>query len=49
METIYDKLKRHFETTPQDKIDSDWKSTEKYDSIGPTVKEYFKNNIKIIK
>jgi hypothetical protein len=39
-------LQHYFETTPQEKIDEDWKKVEEFDLIGPTVEEFL--NIKSV-
>ena len=39
-------LQHYFETTPQEKIDEDWKKVEELDLVGPTVEEFL--NIKPI-
>ena len=33
-------LQHYFETTPQEKIDEDWKKVEEFDLVGPTVNEF---------
>lgn len=33
-------LQHYFETTPQEKIDEDWKKVEEFDLVGPTVEEF---------
>ena len=38
--SMYEKLKDYFENTPKEQIEKDWKETEKYDEVGPTVKEF---------
>lgn len=38
-------LQHYFETTPQEKIDEDWKKVEELDLVGPTVEEFL--NIKL--
>lgn len=38
---IYEELKNYFENTPQDQILKDWKETEDWDKVGPTVEEFF--------
>jgi hypothetical protein len=43
------KLQHYLETTPQEKIDEDWKKVEEFDLVGPTVKEFLginQNNMK---
>ena len=37
-------LQHYLETTPQEKIDEDWKKVEEFDLVGPTVEEFL--NIK---
>jgi hypothetical protein len=39
-------LQHYFETTPQEKIDEDWKKVEELDLVGPTVEEFL--NIKSV-
>ena len=40
-------LQHYFETTPQEKIDEDWKKVEELDLVGPTVEEFLNiNNMK---
>ena len=34
------KLQHYLETTPQEKIDEDWKKVEEFDLVGPTVEEF---------
>ena len=33
-------LQHYLETTPQEKIDEDWKKVEEFDLVGPTVEEF---------
>ena len=43
------KLQHYLETTPQEKIDEDWKKVEEFDLVGPTVEEFLginQNNMK---
>lgn len=37
-------LQHYFETTPQEKIDEDWKKVEEFDLVGPTVEEFLNQN-----
>ena len=40
-------LQYYLETTPQEKIDEDWKKVEEFDLVGPTVEEFLNiNNMK---
>lgn len=40
-------LQHYLETTPQEKIDDDWKKVEEFDLVGPTVEEFLNiNNMK---
>lgn len=40
-------LQHYLETTPQEKIDEDWKKVEELDLVGPTVEEFLNiNNMK---
>lgn len=43
-------LQHYFETTPQEKIDEDWKKVEEFDLVGPTVEEFLgiKEQLKMI-
>lgn len=44
---IVQDLQHYFETTPQEKIDEDWKKVEEFDLVGPTVEEFLNmNNMK---
>lgn len=40
MNTIYNKLKEYFDTTPEKKRKADWDATKKYDEVGPTIEEF---------
>jgi len=37
-------LKKYFDETPRDQVLKDWKETEEYDLIKPTVDEFLNNN-----
>ncbi|MDO4714954.1 MAG: hypothetical protein Q4A44_01555 [Bacteroidales bacterium] len=38
--SIYDAVKRHFETTPQEVLDKEWEELAHLNDIGPDVLEY---------
>lgn len=40
MNSVAENLKAYFKNTPKEQIDSDWAATQKYDEIGPSVKEF---------
>jgi len=40
METIIEKLKKYFQNNSREKIEKDWKKTEMYDKIGPSIEEF---------
>jgi hypothetical protein len=40
-ESIFQKLKSHFENTPEEELRKEWAEFDKYNKIGPTVEEYF--------
>ncbi|WP_139959159.1 hypothetical protein [Flavicella sediminum] len=40
MSTLLENLELYFRNTPQEKIDSDWEKTEKYDEVGPNVSDF---------
>ena len=40
MNTILEKLKLYFRSNSREKIEEDWKKTEKYDKIGPTIDNF---------
>ena len=40
-QSILESLKEYFNNTDPEQIEKDWKSTEKYDQIGPTVEALF--------
>lgn len=44
MENFLEELKKYFESTPKDKILSDWEKTKDFDNIGLTVDEFIKIN-----
>ena len=39
-DSLLNQLKEYFKNTPSDIIEKDWKEFDKYNEIGPTVKEY---------
>jgi hypothetical protein len=41
--TMLEKLKEYFATTPQEEIDMAWAKTNELDSVGPTVEEYLES------
>lgn len=40
MDAILKQLKEYFDNTPRDVIESEWRKYDKYNEIGPTVREY---------
>jgi hypothetical protein len=44
MENFFEELKKYFESTPKDKILSDWEKTKDFDNIGLTVDEFININ-----
>jgi hypothetical protein len=40
MDNFLDELKKYFETTSPEQIDADWKKSEEFDKIGPTMNEF---------
>lgn len=40
MENFFEELKKYFESTPKDKILSDWEKTKDFDNIGPRIDEF---------
>ncbi|HAP96267.1 hypothetical protein [Epilithonimonas hominis] len=41
MKTIFEKLKLYFENNSEQQIIQDWSETEKYNSVGPKIDEFF--------
>lgn len=46
MSTLLEDLRKYFEETPQQQIESDWAKSEKYDSVGPPVDEFIESSRK---
>lgn len=38
--SLLEQLKEHFENTPRDVLEKEWKELSVYNEIGPTVEEY---------
>lgn len=53
MGELYDNLKKHFENTPQEELDKEWKEIKSLNEIGPDAIEYanwikeYKNKLEI--
>lgn len=43
--TLLDSLKEYFANNTREQIEKDWKETEEWDNVGPTVKEFMENNL----
>jgi hypothetical protein len=44
MSDFLEDLKRYFDTTPPDKIKSDWEKSKECDNIGPTCDEFMRRH-----
>ena len=42
MENLYERLKKHFEETPQEELDEEWNEIRELNDIGPDVIGYAK-------
>ena len=40
MDAILKQLKEYFDNTPRGVVESEWRKYDKYNEIGPTVREY---------
>ena len=45
-DNFVEKLKKYFNETPREKVLEDWKKSEEYDKIGPTMDEFMENTKK---
>jgi hypothetical protein len=43
-----DELKKYYETTSPEQIQADWKKSEEFDKIGPTINEFLEVQNKFI-
>lgn len=43
--TLLDSLKEYFTNNTREQIEKDWKETEKWGKVGPTVDEFMENNL----
>lgn len=44
MNDFFEKLKKYFEETPQEKIEEDWSRSSEFDKIGTTVEDFLVNS-----
>lgn len=44
MGTLLEELKAYFRATPREQVLKDWAKTERFDSLGPTIDEFFLQN-----
>jgi len=44
MNNLLEELKKYYNSTPQDIINSDWAKSEEFDSIKPTIEEFLTHN-----
>jgi hypothetical protein len=42
-DNFVEKLEKYFKETPRNKVLEDWGKTKKYDTVGPTIKEFLQN------
>ncbi len=42
-DNFVEELKKYFKEIPRDKVLEDWNKTKKYDTVGPTIKEFLQN------
>lgn len=43
--TLLDSLKEYFANNTREQIEKDWKESDKFKDVGPTVKEFMENNL----